>query len=62
MLRKKESEINKYKRYDIILENIVGMVNNLLENSPLSIINNVCDFDKFISNVPLYIIKLLLFL
>ena len=38
---KKESEINKYKRYDIILENIVGMVNNLLENSPLSIINNV---------------------
>ena len=51
---KKESEINKYKRYDIILENIVGMVNNLLENSPLSIINNVCDFDKFISNVPLY--------
>ena len=51
---KKESEINKYKRYDIILENIVGMVNNLLENSSLSIINNVCDFDKFISNVPLY--------
>jgi len=51
---KKESEINKYKRYDIILENIVGMVNNLLEYSPLSIINNVCDFDKFISNVPLY--------
>ena len=51
---KKESEINKYKRYDIILENIIEMINKLIGNSPLPIINDDYNFDKFISNVPLY--------
>ena len=51
---KKNSEINKYKRYDLILNNITNILYHLLENSKNVIINYDSDFNQFISNVPLY--------
>ena len=51
---KKNSEINKYKRYDLILNNIINILEQLLENSKNIIINYDSDFNQFISNVPLY--------
>ena len=44
---KVNTEINKYKRFDLIL-------NKLLENTPHLLINNCLDFVFFISNIPLY--------
>ena len=51
---KVNTEINKYKRFDLILTNIIIIINKLLENTPHLLINNCLDFVFFISNIPLY--------
>ena len=51
---KENTEINKYKRYDLILSNIIDIINNTLDNSYDSIINDYLDFNYFISKIPLY--------
>ena len=51
---KMNTEINKYKRFDLILANIINIINKLLEKSPYLLINNCFDFIYFISNIPLY--------
>ena len=51
---KVNTEINKYKRFDLILTNIIIIINKLLKNTPLLLINNCLDFVLFISNIPLY--------
>ena len=51
---KKESQINKYKRYDIILDKIIIIIDKLLNDSFNYIINNDNYNDNFISNIPLY--------
>ena len=51
---KMNTEINKYKRFDLILANIINIINKLLEKSPYLLINNCLDFIYFISNIPLY--------
>ena len=51
---KVNTEINKYKRFDLILTDIIIIINKLLENTPHLLINNCLDFVFFISNIPLY--------
>ena len=51
---KEIKEINIYKRYDEILKNIIQILNKLLNNNNTNIINYQLEFNKFISNVPLY--------
>ena len=51
---KVNTEINKYKRFDLILTNIIIIINKLLQNTPHLLINNCLDFVFFISNIPLY--------
>ena len=51
---KVNTEINKYKRFDLILTNIINIINKLLVNTPHLLINNCLDFVFFISNIPLY--------
>ena len=46
--------INIYKRYDEILKNIIQILNKLLNNNNTNVINYQLEFNKFISNVPLY--------
>ena len=45
---------NIYKRYDEILKNIIQILNKLLNNNNTNVINYQLEFNKFISNVPLY--------
>ena len=52
--KKENTEINIYKRYDEILKNIIQILNRLINNNNTNIINHNLDFNKFISNVPLY--------
>lgn len=52
--KKENNEINIYKRYDEILKNIIQILNKLINNNNTNIINHNLDFNKFISNVPLY--------
>ena len=47
-------EMNIYKRYDEILKNIIQILYKLLNNNNINIINYKLEFNKFISNVPLY--------
>ena len=44
----------KFKRYDLILKNIVDILNKLFDDSNHILINNESEYDKFISNIPLY--------
>ena len=48
------NETNRYKRYDEILRNIIQLLYKLLNNNNINIINYKLEFNKFISNVPIY--------
>ena len=50
----KNEDMNKYRRYDFILTNIIDILEKILNESCNTLINSEYDFAQFILDVPLY--------